>query len=384
MSDVAGRGDASAASGAHARADALLDLRRPEEAATVARQGLAAAPDDVALWLVLGWSLHAARDNAGAREAAERAIALAPWAGEPYRLLAVVHLAGRRRPAALAAARAAMANAPDDPASLVVLARAQEANRQPKDADITVQQAVALAPEWAPAQAAVGFHALERKRWRAAEDALRRAVELDPTNPDYLNNLGVAVGRLGRAEEAMELFEAAARLEPRQQLPRENLARTAQRFVGGGALLLFLIRPVGALIGLAYEVGGDILGGLASAAVGVLALLFVVRSVRRRAALSPATRGVLREHRRLQRRLGWGVWALILVTVLAFTVCSGAATTAEDPRTPEARVLLWMLIATTAVFGALTVFSITRLRAAWRRRRYPGRRGTGRHDAARR
>ena len=45
----------------------------------------------------------------------------------------------------------------------------------------------------------------------AAEQAFRSAVDLEPDNPRYLTNLGVALDRLGRREDAVRSYKRAAR-----------------------------------------------------------------------------------------------------------------------------------------------------------------------------
>ncbi len=48
----------------------------------------------------------------------------------------------------------------------------------------------------------------------AAERMSRRAVELEPRNPQYLQNLGIALKVLGRNEEAVSALERAAKSDP--------------------------------------------------------------------------------------------------------------------------------------------------------------------------
>src|SRR6188508_78101 len=53
----------------------------------------------------------------------------------------------------------------------------------------------------------------------------QRAVKLDRTNVDYLNNLGVASGELGELDAAEQAFRRALKLRPVYVEARFNLAK---------------------------------------------------------------------------------------------------------------------------------------------------------------
>jgi len=58
----------------------------------------------------------------------------------------------------------------------------------------------------------MGVLALEAGETQEAERCFRRAVELDPGYADAVNNLGVALERQGRADEARARYEEARAL----------------------------------------------------------------------------------------------------------------------------------------------------------------------------
>jgi len=62
------------------------------------------------------------------------------------------------------------------------------------------------------------------ERHEDAERSLSRAVELAPKHPVALNELGMALRRQGRFEEARERYEAALRVAPEFHHARRNLA----------------------------------------------------------------------------------------------------------------------------------------------------------------
>ncbi|HEX2053313.1 MAG TPA: hypothetical protein VHJ78_06270 [Actinomycetota bacterium] len=95
---------------------------------------------------------------------------------------------------------------------------------------------LALLPESTEVRNLMGVVMLKRRRYRQAEEYLRRAVELDAANAEALNNLGLAVSyQRGRRREAVELFARAAELNPRS-VASENLHKAARHWVGYAGL----------------------------------------------------------------------------------------------------------------------------------------------------
>ena len=78
-----------------------------------------------------------------------------------------------------------------------------------------VQRALSLNPNLAEAHAQLG-----RIRdqldfdWTGANDAYRRAVELEPGNPEYVAMDGASTAELGRLDEALQLLHRAVNLDP--------------------------------------------------------------------------------------------------------------------------------------------------------------------------
>lgn len=69
-----------------------------------------------------------------------------------------------------------------------------------------------------------GWELLEQGRYAEAESYLRQAIAINPTALSY-NNLGVALDRQGRVEEAKEAWRNALRLDPSHELARKNLRK---------------------------------------------------------------------------------------------------------------------------------------------------------------
>ncbi|MBI5085914.1 MAG: tetratricopeptide repeat protein [Acidobacteria bacterium] len=69
----------------------------------------------------------------------------------------------------------------------------------------------------------LGVEALEAQRYEDAVQALRRAVELDPSLGDVWNDLGVVMEALGNPREAVQCYRRALSVQPAQADARSNL-----------------------------------------------------------------------------------------------------------------------------------------------------------------
>ncbi len=95
-----------------------------------------------------------------------------------------------------------------------------------------LEQAVAIAPDYADALNNLGNVYLQTGELEKGERALRAALAARPSFAHPCHNLGVLMKQLGRFEEALELLERAARLDPDDghvyQLIGETLRRLAR------------------------------------------------------------------------------------------------------------------------------------------------------------
>lgn len=79
--------------------------------------------------------------------------------------------------------------------------------------------------------------ALAQQSWVEAEQELQALVAISPNDATAWNNLGVALEHQHKNREAVEAYARAAALSPGSQLPRGNLVREMQRYMGFGAAL---------------------------------------------------------------------------------------------------------------------------------------------------
>ena len=166
-------------------------LRRGDVAGALARlrEGEAAAPSDAALRVREGQVLREQRRLPEARRALESAVTLAP------------------RNASLR----------------VQLGELLREMGQPDEAVTHLQVAVDVEPEKAGGWNTLGMTLGGLQRMAEAEKAFREAYRLDGKNPHHAYNLGLALQRQGRPEEARPYFEKTLALAPGFTPARQRL-----------------------------------------------------------------------------------------------------------------------------------------------------------------
>jgi Flp pilus assembly protein TadD len=103
-------------------------------------------------------------------------------------------------------------------------ARAKISSRDFNAAVALLREAVRLAPEAARYQLLLGTTlAAHPKTQREAEATLKKAAELDPFNPNPLNNLGQLYARAGMSIQAEKAFQQALTLDPSSKAALKGL-----------------------------------------------------------------------------------------------------------------------------------------------------------------
>ncbi len=164
---------------------------KKDEARRAAAQAVGAAPESPTAWLALSLVEQSAFDLAAATRAAERARTLDPS---------------------------------------FVQANIQYANLlfgagNSGDAERTILQVLAVAPDEAMAHSTLGFIQLAQGHRTEAHTSLARALALDDTQGEPHLGLGILAMREGLNEEAVTEFMTAAALEPRRSAYQTYLAK---------------------------------------------------------------------------------------------------------------------------------------------------------------
>jgi Flp pilus assembly protein TadD len=98
-----------------------------------------------------------------------------------------------------------------------------ERRGRPQDAEQAYRRAIELDPRYALPWHNLGIQLGDLRRYEEAEQAYRRAMELDPRDADPWNNLGNLLGELKRYGEAEQAYRRAIELDPANELPWNNL-----------------------------------------------------------------------------------------------------------------------------------------------------------------
>ncbi len=204
------------------------------EAIEAGREAVALSPTDVLPAILLAGYLS----EAG--ELGEAAELLEPYAERPDPALEVVTARGAalaqlgETEAALAAFRLAREIDGTNALTLVQMATVHIAAGDHEAARHALDEAVVLDPSLALAHHQLGLLAVGRKDDSLAERHFRRALGLDPGGADTVLNLGLALARQGRRDEARPLLDRFVQIAPRRLYAGEIarvqkwLARTRQ------------------------------------------------------------------------------------------------------------------------------------------------------------
>lgn len=210
----------------------LYELHRFDEAAAIAEEGLADTPDDPALLVLFGSAVLAAGETARARKVAASAIAAAPENADAHVLMARVLRVLDRNGEASDAAQRAVALAPWSPVTHAAASQAytdmmyahrSNVERLRPVAIHHAETCIRLDPFGAMGPICMANVALVSQEWDTADQWGRRALELEPTNSVAHQVLGLAAKGRGDTHIASEHFVEAGALDPRSDSNIEML-----------------------------------------------------------------------------------------------------------------------------------------------------------------
>jgi Flp pilus assembly protein TadD len=273
-----------------ARAHALLQVNRPEAAASELRKAIASDPSDPKAWCVLAAAQLRMNQPAAALESAREASKADPELEWPHRIMSVARGQLDHSIGAVSSAREAVRLAPDTALTHAQLAIALSRGgfRERRQVHGEIRRAVALAPEDASIHFFAGNALMRRRRTGPAMAHFRRALQIDPEHSDAMNNLAVLQLRRGRLLSAASGFGSAAAADPRKDISRRNLDVAFGRFVqvvslstAALAIAVGIARLPGAL-GCAVIAGIAVSGWHARRRMGAATFSYLLRVPRRR------------------------------------------------------------------------------------------------------
>lgn len=213
-----------AGSKAAARGWAALSRGRPDQALACFDQAAAAQPRDFQVHQGRATALQALGDAAGAVDAFERALSVAP--GNAGTLIALGRLARDLKAPEQAAGffrEAAMAE-PGSPAAICGLAHALRDLERQEDAIDLLQSAIQFDQENAPLWTTLGAVMADLEDHANAETFLKEALRLDPKDAAAAGNLAEVLFADGRPGEARAAYRTALKLRPGDAALRFNHA----------------------------------------------------------------------------------------------------------------------------------------------------------------
>lgn len=195
--------------------NALLLLKKPQEALDAARAMLAYRQEDARVWTSVGFAERALGKADEATEALRRAAQLDPWSRDAYAGLADLARARSDWAGALSAQRQMVRIAPQDTLAWVQLADVYLRAGRPERALASAERAIELAPSDGDAWLFKGAALYALKRHSEAIATLKLGLALQPRRPAWgWGWLGDIYYGLMLYPEAIAAFREAVKLEP--------------------------------------------------------------------------------------------------------------------------------------------------------------------------
>lgn len=227
----------------------LRESGRADESLKILGPYLASFPGDVEAHRQAGWSQLALDRIVDAHRSAERTLALAPTNPDSHLLMAGALAAQRRYPEARQAVAGAMTYAPHSGVPFQVAVSIDlRANEVTAGTESLSRRAIELDPHDPDGHRLLGSTLLKLKRFDEARAAFRQALALDPADQAAAGELARADLVQGRTGQAASGFVAALRSDPTNQIIGYNLRVAAFHAFGNAQLVLWIGFFIGARI----------------------------------------------------------------------------------------------------------------------------------------
>jgi tetratricopeptide (TPR) repeat protein len=217
-----------------ARAEAALELSRWDEAAREAALMIAAGPDDSTGYAMLSRAHLGKQEHEEALKQAEAGLAHDPEREWLHRLRCHALRLQGRLPEALEAADTCVRLLPGAAESHAARGKVLAGLKRRKDAQAAYEKALELDPDDADLHRELGDLYLEKEPAKA-EACYRRSLAIDAGDAVTLNNLGAALNRQKRADEAALAFKSAILLDPTLKVAKRNAHATINSRLGAVA-----------------------------------------------------------------------------------------------------------------------------------------------------
>ena len=196
------------------RAQALYEVGRLKESLQLMHRVAALWPESNDIFVDIAGIYVDLGDYHQALFYTSKALRIAPKDGEAFCVRARAFLGQRKPSEAVDAARLALRYQPDSSAPYAILSEALLSAGKHEEAEEISTRLRELFPDELAGHVQMGCVTGARKRWAECESHNRVVLQLDPTNWVGLNNLGLALLKQGKRDEALEVFLRLAKLRP--------------------------------------------------------------------------------------------------------------------------------------------------------------------------
>lgn len=277
-----------------ARAQAMLEIKRHDEAASLLARIAAAQPGNGRAWCLLAAAHLGAGRYHDAADAAARAVVAAPSDDWPYRLVSRAQAHLRNPQAAMSAASEACRLAPNEWRAWVCMAHAALATEvEFRAAERAAAAARRLAPDEAEVYYVSGLVSFAREEWGNARAYQERVLAIDPAHSGALNELGRISLKKRNTPRAADHFIRAAGSAPDVAVYGSNVEVAVRSMLA--RIIYFATLATWALVFATFNFHNS--RSLAISGLALIALLSAAVAAARVRALPPPARRLLRSTR---------------------------------------------------------------------------------------
>jgi tetratricopeptide (TPR) repeat protein len=222
------------------QANREMQAGNPRRAVDLYRESLVGDPGNARTYYDLALALDRTGDDAGERQALEKALQLDPQLAPVHNQLGLLHLQARQNSQAEEQFKAAIALDPQYAEAQNNLGVLYGQLSRDADAERLFRQATENNPQYGQAFANLGLILAGESRDTEAAQALESALRLNANNTGALSAYAMLLERQNRGSEALPLLRKVTALDPKSPGAHVNLGTALQdRFDLNGALAEF-------------------------------------------------------------------------------------------------------------------------------------------------
>jgi tetratricopeptide (TPR) repeat protein len=209
------------------RANALIEMGRPEEAIPLLVRAIGLEPDDAHTRCRLVLALMRTDKQKEALEQAEAALAVDASGEWPHRLRAILLGHQGRHKEALESALEAVRIEPELPSALYTLGSVYVNLKRFKDADEVGVRILEAAPDDSDSHELLSFIAVRQNKHSETEKHARESLRLNPENMDSMRFLAIGLRGQRKRKQATEAWLEVVRRNPTNKSYRHELVETS-------------------------------------------------------------------------------------------------------------------------------------------------------------